>query len=55
MRNRRRGVILLLVLVTVSLLALAIGYFAQLMLNEHRAAQTSSRQSQARTFAESGR
>jgi DNA uptake protein ComE-like DNA-binding protein len=54
MRNRRRGVILLLVLVTVSLLALAIGYFAQLMLNEHRAAQTSSRQSQARTFAESG-
>ena len=50
----RRGIILLLVLVVVAMLTLAALGFAELMLNEHRAAVTFSRQSQARSFAESG-
>ncbi len=57
MRNntrRRRGIILLLVLVVVAMLSLAALGFAELMLDEHRAAITASRQSQARSFAESG-
>jgi type II secretory pathway component PulK len=54
MKNRRRGVVLLLVLIVVTMLALGSLGFAELMLNEHRAAQTASRQSQARAFAESG-
>ena len=54
MNSGRRGVILLLVLIVVTMLALGSLGFAELMLNEHRAAQTASRQSQARTFAESG-
>ncbi len=53
-RNNRRGVVLLLVLIVVTMLALGSFGFAELMLNEHRAAQTASRQSQARAFAESG-
>ena len=52
--DRRRGVVLLLVLIVVTMLALGSLGFAELMLNEHRAAQTASRQSQARAFAESG-
>ncbi len=52
--HRRRGVILLLVLVVVAMLALGAGLFGQLMLTEHRAAQVASRQSQVRAFAESG-
>jgi type II secretory pathway component PulK len=44
----------LLVLVVVAMLTLASLGFAELMLNEHRAAQTASRQSQARAFAQSG-
>ena len=52
--RRRRGVILLLVLIVIAMLALATGVFGQLMLTHHRAAQMASRQSQARTFAESG-
>ena len=55
MKKSRRGVILLLVLIVVTMLALGSLGFAELMLNEHRAAQTASRQSQARAFAESGR
>ena len=54
MNNRRRGVVLLLVLIVVTMLALGSLGFAELMLNEHRAAQTASRQSQARAFADSG-
>jgi type II secretory pathway component PulK/DNA uptake protein ComE-like DNA-binding protein len=46
--------ILLLVLVVVTMLALGSGLFGEWMLSEHRAAQIASRQSQARTFAESG-
>ena len=54
MHYRRRGVVLFLVLIVVTMLALGSLGFAELMLNEHRAAQTASRQSQARAFAESG-
>jgi hypothetical protein len=54
MKNRRRGVVLLLVLIVVTMLALCTLGFAELMLNEHRAALTAGRQSQARVFAESG-
>ena len=54
MHYRHRGVVLLLVLIVVTMLALGSLGFAELMLIERRAAQTSSRQSQARTFAESG-
>jgi DNA uptake protein ComE-like DNA-binding protein len=54
MKNNRRGVVLLLVLVVVMMLALGSLGFAELMLNEHNAAKTASRQSQARAFAESG-
>src|SRR5271157_5478517 len=54
MNYRRRGVVLLLVLIVVTILALGTLSFAELMLNEHRAAQYNSRQSQVRTFAESG-
>ncbi len=46
--------VLLMVLIVVTMLALCTLSFAELMLNEHRAAQTASRQSQVRTFAESG-
>ena len=46
--------VLVLVLVVVAMLALATLSFAELMVNEHRAAQTASRQSQVRAFAESG-
>ncbi len=46
---------MLLVLIVVTMLALGSLGFAELMLNERRAAQTASRQSQARAFAESGR
>ena len=46
--------VLVLVLVVVAMLALGTLSFAELMVNEHRAAQTASRQSQARAFAESG-
>ena len=55
MNSRRRGVVLLLVLIVVTMLALGSLGFAELMLNEHRAALTASRQSQARAFAEAGR
>ena len=54
MKKSRRGVVLLLVLIVVMILALGSLGFAELMLNEHRAAQTACRQSQARAFAESG-
>ncbi|MEI8374889.1 MAG: hypothetical protein WCJ35_18860 [Planctomycetota bacterium] len=54
LQRPRRGVVLLLVLIVVTMLALGSLGFAELMLNEHRAAKTSSRQSQARVFAESG-
>jgi DNA uptake protein ComE-like DNA-binding protein/type II secretory pathway pseudopilin PulG len=52
--RRRRGFILLLVLVVITMLALASLGFSNLMLNERRAAQTSGRQAQARAFAQSG-
>src|SRR5208283_1257691 len=52
--HRRRGMILLLVLIVVTILSLAVITFAGLMLTERQGAITSSRQSQARTFAESG-
>ncbi len=54
MNYQRRGVVLILVVIVITMLALGGLAFAELMLNEHRAAQTSSRQSQARVFAESG-
>jgi type II secretory pathway component PulK len=54
MDNHRRGVVLLVVLIVVTILALATLGFAKLMLDEHSAAVTASRQSQARVFAESG-
>jgi DNA uptake protein ComE-like DNA-binding protein len=50
----RRGLILPLVLVVIAVLTLATLGFAELMPNERRAATTSSRQAQARSFAESG-
>jgi type II secretory pathway component PulK len=50
----RRGIILPLVLVVVAMLSLAALSFAERMINERRAAITSSRQSQARAFAQSG-
>ena len=40
MNYRRRGVVLLLVLIVVTMLAMATLSFAELMLEEHRAAQT---------------
>jgi len=46
--------VLLLVLVVVTILALAIGTFAKLMLTERQGAITASRESQARTLTESG-
>ena len=45
----------MLVLIVVTMLALGSLGFAELMLNEHRAALTASRQSQARALAEAGR
>ena len=54
MKFRRRGVILLLVLIVVTMLALATGLFGRLMIAEHRGTQIASRQSQARASAESG-
>jgi DNA uptake protein ComE-like DNA-binding protein len=46
--------VLLLVLVVITMLALGVVSFAELMVNEHRAALASSRQSQARAFAYAG-
>ncbi len=54
MNYNRRGVVLLLVLVVIAMLTLGSLGFAELMLDEHRAAQTASRKSQARAFAEAG-
>ncbi len=54
MKRPRRGIILVLVLIVVTMLALGSLGFAELMVSEHRAAQTSTRQSQARSFAETG-
>ena len=54
MRYRRRGMILLLVLVVISLLALAAGTFSYLMVAERRAADVSVRRAQARASADSG-
>jgi type II secretory pathway pseudopilin PulG len=52
--KRRRGMILLLVLVVVAMLALVCLGYSDLMLGERRAALTASRQSQVRTLAQSG-
>ncbi len=52
--KRRRGMILLLVLVVVTILAMICLGFAELMLGERRAAVAASRQSQARVLAQSG-
>ncbi len=52
--KRPRGIILVLVLVVVAILALASLSFCDLMSNEHKAAQTSGQQVQARALAESG-
>jgi DNA uptake protein ComE-like DNA-binding protein len=54
MKNRRHGVVLLLVLVVVTMLTLGSLVFADLMLGEHRAAQAFARKEQARCFAKSG-
>jgi hypothetical protein len=57
MSNRakpRRGLILLAILVVVAMLSLITLAFAGLMVSEHSAAVASSRQAQARVFAESG-
>jgi type II secretory pathway component PulK len=52
--RKRRGIVLLLVLVVVAMLALASITFSDLMLSEHRAADTAGRQARARTAAQSG-
>src|SRR5690348_16678840 len=52
--KRRRGVILLMVLVVIAMLSLAALSFAELMLGERSGAIASSRQAQARSFAFSG-
>ncbi len=51
---RPRGIILVLVLVVTSVLTMACLVFAELMLNERRAAVTASRQVQTRVLAQSG-
>jgi type II secretory pathway component PulK len=51
---RRRAVVLLAVLITVVLLALAAYRYSDLMLGEYRAAQASGRAIQARVIADSG-
>ncbi len=51
---RRRGVVLVLVLVVVALLTLACLTFSELMLTERKAAHVAARQAQARATAESG-
>jgi len=51
---KRRGVVLVLVLVVVVVLALAGFTFSELMLVEHKAADLSRRQAQARLCADSG-
>lgn len=53
-RPQRQGMILVVVLVVVSLLALAALTFSQLMLAERRATELMSRRLQARVLAESG-
>ena len=52
--RRRRGIVLLLVLVVITILGLATLEFADLMLNERKAAQASGRQARARALAQSG-
>jgi DNA uptake protein ComE-like DNA-binding protein len=52
--KKRRGIVLLLVLVVVAMLAFATLSFCNLMLSERRAAQTSGRQARARALAQSG-
>jgi len=53
-RIRRRGSILLLVLVAVTVMALCTMTYLEMMHNEHRAAHFAGRQQQARLLAESG-
>jgi DNA uptake protein ComE-like DNA-binding protein len=53
-RNKRRGTVLILVLVVIAMLTLAGLAFSQWMLTERRAAQVSGWQVQARALAESG-
>ncbi len=53
-RSRRRGMVLILVLVVVSLLTLAAMTFAELMLAEREAAELAGKRVQARLLAESG-
>src|SRR4051794_40501427 len=50
----RKGVVLLAVLITVTLLTLAAYEFSELMLAEYRAAESSKRAAQARALADSG-
>lgn len=53
-RPRRRGIVLVLVLVVVALLTLASLSFCDLMIGQRMSAQTSCRQAQARALAASG-
>ncbi len=52
--SRRRGMVLILVLVVIALLSLASFTFSRLMLSERRASHLSARQAQARALADSG-
>ena len=52
--NKRRGAILVLVLVVITLLTLSVLVFTRYMAVEHRGAHRSIRQTQARLLAESG-
>ncbi len=52
--HRRRGIVLILVLVVIALLSLAGLTFSELMLIERKAAMLSARQAQARALADSG-
>jgi hypothetical protein len=52
--RKRRGIVLVLVLVVVAILAISTLSFCDLMLNQRRATQTSGQQIQTRVLAESG-
>ncbi len=54
LRQRRPGMILLVVLIVIVMLSLAAFTFAELMFTEHRAAVAALRQSQVRALADSG-
>ena len=52
--SKRRGLVLPLVLIVVTLLSLAAYAFSEMMLVEFQAAKVNERQAQSRTLAESG-